>query len=351
MTKLWSISGDALRPLAAGRLESEARLEQWLETDISILDPGLLVIGRQVVTPHQGRIDLIAVNDEGSIYIIELKRDQTPRDIVAQVLDYASWVSSLDTLAVHTIADAYLRPRGSTFVDVFRAKFGAAPPEPLNASHSMVIVASSLDPASQRIVEYLARIHGVGINTAFFTVFVDGNERFLSADWLMDQEEVVERTERRARAPWTGLYYVNVGDGPTRAWEDMRRLGFVAAGGGRVWSGALQRLSPGDRIYAYQKGHGYVGFGVVTEPAAMAREVLISGQPLLQHQLAQPNMAHDHDDPELAEYAVLVDWRKAVPLSDAKTFTGIFANQNVVCRLRDAATLQFLAKEFGPADI
>ena len=28
---------------------------------------------------------------------------------------------------------------------------------------------------------------------------------------------------------------------------------------------------------------------------------------------------------------------------------GIFANQNVVCRLRDAATLAFLADKFGPA--
>ena len=351
MTKLWSISGESLRPLAAGRLDNEDRLERWLEADISILDSGLLVIGRQVVTPHQGRVDLLAVNAEGSIYVIELKRDRTPRDIVAQVLDYASWVSNLDTPALHTIADAYLRPRGSAFADAFRARFGSPPPEPLNASHSMLIVAASLDPASQRIVEYLARVHEVGINTAFFTVFGTGDERFLSADWLMDQEEVVERTERRARAPWSGLWYVNVGQGPDRSWEDMRTLGFIAAGGGRTWSAALEKLSQGDRVYAYQKGHGYVGFGIVEEPAALARDVIVDGQPLLQHQLAQPNLAHDKDDAELAEYAVLVSWRKAVSLNDAKTFSGVFANQNIVCRLRDSATLEFLEKEFGPAEI
>ncbi|WP_454883558.1 hypothetical protein [Sphingomonas oryzagri] len=347
MTKLWKIDGNALHPLAAERFDAEDRLERWLETDISILDPSLMVIGRQVVTPHQGRVDLLAINIEGSVTVIELKRDRTPRDIVAQILDYASWVSTLDTPGVHALADDYLRPRGDGFTEAFRRKFGTPPPEPLNVTHSMVIVASALDTASQRIVEYLARVHDVGINTAFFTIFGDGKGQFLSADWLMDQEEVVERTERRARAPWSGLWYVNVDDGVSRGWSDMRRLGFISAGRGRIYSAPLEKLSAGDRIYAYQKGAGYVGFGVVIEAALMARNVVIGGRPLLEHQLDQPALGHDPDDPEMAEYIVRVDWRNALPLAEAKRFPGAFANQNVVCRLRDAATLEFLAKEFG----
>lgn len=350
MTKLWSIDGSALRPMVAERLDTEDRLERWLEADISILDPSLLVIGRQIVTSHQGRIDLLAINAEGSVTVIELKRDRTPRDIVAQILDYASWVSGLDTPAIHALADGYLRPRGQGFVEAFQSKFSAPPPEPLNATHSMVIVASVLDPASQRIVEYLARVHDVGINTAFFTVFSGSSGKFLAADWLMDQEEVVERTERRAKAPWTGLWYVNVGEGPSRAWEDMRRLGFIAAGGGRTYSGRLNHLEPGAKFYAYQKGAGYVGFGTVIEGAVMARDAVIDGRPLFDHDLTQPNMSHDADDPENAEYVVRVEWLKEVPLAKAKTFAGVFANQNVVCRLRDAATLDFLIKEFGPAE-
>jgi hypothetical protein len=350
MTKLWSIDGDTLKPLAAERLDAEDRLEGWLEADISILDRSLLVIGRQVITSHQGRIDLVAINAEGSLTVIELKRDRTPRDIVAQVLDYASWVSGLDTPAVHALADGYFRARGSSFVDTFHGRFGAPPPEPLNATHSMVIVASALDPASQRIVEYLARVHDVGINTAFFTVFGDGRNQYLAADWLMDQEEVVERTERRAKAPWSGLWYVNVGEGESRCWEDMRKLGFLAAGGGRGWSGALDKLEPGSRVYAYQKGAGYVGFGTVTNGAVMARDAVFDGRPLLDYALTQPNLGHDAHDPELAEYVVRVDWTEQVPLAQAKTFPGVFANQNIVCRLRDAATLDFLAREFGAPD-
>jgi hypothetical protein len=29
---------------------------------------------------------------EGRIHVIELKRDRTPREVVAQILDYGSWV-------------------------------------------------------------------------------------------------------------------------------------------------------------------------------------------------------------------------------------------------------------------
>lgn len=346
MTRLWSIAGETLAPLAPQRLESEDRLERWLEADIGLLNPGLLLIGRQVATPYGGRLDLLAVDADGSLTIIELKRDRTPRDIVAQVLDYASWIARLDTPGVHELAEAYWRVRGGGFVEAFRRKFDTSPPEPLNISHTMVIVASVLDPASQRIVEYLSQTHDVGINTAFFTIFGDGGRQFLSADWLMDQEEVVERTERRARSPWTGLWYVNAGEGEHRSWEDMRHLGFVAAGGGRVYSAPLERLSVGDQIYVYQKGSGYVGYGAVTQTASMVRDFRIDDRPLLDHELVQPNLAHDPDNEEKAEYAVGVRWAKTLPVSQAKTFSGIFANQNVVCKLRDSRTLDFLRQEF-----
>jgi hypothetical protein len=127
----------------------------------------------------------------------------------------------------------------------------------------------------------------------------------------------------------------------------MHRYGFLAAGGGRVYSGKLDNLSPGDEVYAYQKGAGYVGYGTVVAPAAMARDVEIDGQPLLKLPLAQPQLAHRMDDLELAEYVVRVDWHKTFPISDAKTFAGAFANQNVVCKLRDPATIEFLRRVFG----
>ena len=54
-----------------------------------------MLIGRQEDTGFGGRIDLLAIAPDGSLVLIELKRDRTPRDVVAQALDYASWVEKL----------------------------------------------------------------------------------------------------------------------------------------------------------------------------------------------------------------------------------------------------------------
>lgn len=347
MTRLWAIDDEGLRALPIERLNSEERLEAWLEADIGVLSDDLLLIGRQVATAHGGRIDLLGMNAEGALSVIELKRDRTPRDIIAQVLDYASWVRRLDTPQVHEIADAYWRGKGSSFVEAFEAKFDAFPPEPLNTSHSMIVVASALDPASQRIVEYLSQEHEIGINTAFFSIFSDGSRQYLSSDWLMDQEEVVERTERKTRAPWTGFKYVNAGESEHRAWADMKRLGFVAAGHGSWSRQLIKRLAPDDMIYVYQKGAGYVGLGRVLGNAMMARDLEVDGKPLLAHELVQPGLGHDRDDPEMAEYVVPVEWLRTFEITDAKTFPGRFASQHVVCKLSDPATLGFLEKAFA----
>ena len=41
-----------------------------------------------------------------------------------------------------------------------------------------------------------------------------------------------------------------------------------------------------------------------------------------------------------------IEWRKTVDQGQAKQFTGAFANQNIMCKLRDEATVGFLVAEF-----
>ena len=84
---------------------------------------------------------------------------------------------------------------------------------------------------------------------------------------LPDEGLKVDGNPPPPRAAWTGYFYVNVGEGEHRSWDDCRRYGFVAAGGGRKWSDRLQKLQPGNNIYAYQKKSGYVGLGEVVAKA------------------------------------------------------------------------------------
>lgn len=163
------------------------------------------------------------------------------------------------------------------------------------------------------------------------------------------QKSERERDARRKKAaePWTGYWYVNVDDGAGRSWEDCRRYGFVGASGGARYTDPLQHLSPGDKVYAYQKGKGYVGFGIVDGTARMAKEFVAAGTPLFDLPLAYPGIKKHADDPDKGEWVVPVRWIATVAVADARRFEGAFANQNVVCKLRQPATLAFLAKEFG----
>ena len=54
-----------------------------------------MLIGRQESTGVDGIIDLLAVAPDGALVLIKLKRYRTLRDVVAEALDYASWVEKL----------------------------------------------------------------------------------------------------------------------------------------------------------------------------------------------------------------------------------------------------------------
>ena len=94
------------------------------------------------------------------------------------------------------------------------------------------------------------------------------------------------------------------------------------------------------------KGLGYVGYGEVTEEATMIRDFQVNGKSLLEQPLRAPKASENKNDPDYAEWAVGVNWLKTYPRDNAQHFKGIFANQNIVCKLRDSQTIDFLENRF-----
>ena len=335
---IWKV-GDKPEPLSASQLASEQKLEEMIVRDPRILSSEWLLIGRQEVTSHGGRIDLLAIAPDGSLVLIELKRDRTPREIIAQALDYASWV---EQLTPDRIAQIYQRfSNGGSLDEAFRQRFGAElDEETLNQSHQIIIVAAELDPSTERIIGYL-NARDIAINAVFFQVFQHGGDQLLSRAWLIDpgetQANVASSTKAQGeKEPWNGEYYVSFGDLSSRSWEDARRFGFISAGGGSWYSQTLKLLSPGDRVWVKIPKTGYVGVGRVEETVRPVNEFKLqtpTGErpalDVLRHaDLYRPNA----DDPEKTEYFVRVTWLDAVPESKAVNEVGLFGNQNTVCQ-------------------
>ena len=191
---LWKVLEKNISEINKTNLNYEERLEDWIANDSSILGGDLLIIGRQTPTEFGGRIDLLCIDSQGDVVILELKRDKTPREIVAQILDYASWVKNLEYKEINAICLKYLSKNlSSAFSDHFEFQL----PENINTNHSMIIVATELDDSSERIVQYLADEYDININVIFFNFFKYGEEEILGRAWLMDPEVIQVKTEKR----------------------------------------------------------------------------------------------------------------------------------------------------------
>ena len=99
-------------------------------------------------------------------------------------------------------------------------------------------------------------------------------------------------------------------------------------------------------MFYYQKKNGYLGFGVVTSEKVAAAEYTLDDGTKLIAALPQRYLTDDLDDPDLCAYVVGVDWQQTVDVNDARTFSGIFSNQNVVCKIRHQETVDFLKEQF-----
>ncbi len=194
--RLWEITaGRKLSEIPARFTSLEEWIEDWLADDISMLDPGLLVIGRQVRTSFGGAVDLLCMDSDGNLVVVELKRGRTPRDVTSQALEYSSWVKDLEFDEITRIADSYPGIAG-TLETAFREKFGEDLPGELNQAHRSVIVAESVDASTDRIVRYLVEM-GVPINVATVQHFEDASGRELLAQvYLIEPEEVQPRARR-----------------------------------------------------------------------------------------------------------------------------------------------------------
>ena len=109
------------------------------------------------------------------------------------------------------------------------------------------------------------------------------------------------------------------------------------------------------------RGAGASGYGRTSPAMAMSGwgkscsrsrvgdfEVDVDGQmvPILKAPLHAENMAEDADDPVMSEYLARVRWLDTRSREEAFWEKGMFANQNVVAKLRQPFTLQRLTEVF-----
>jgi hypothetical protein len=352
---LWRIrDDDEFERVSSNRLDKEDRLEKFLLQDPNVLGQPLLVIDRQITTPDGKRLDILAIDSDGDIHVIELKRDQTPREVTAQTMDYASWASNL---GYEDIKQHYedSSENNDSFEAGFDAKFRPSNddtpkgPDEVNNQHYLTIVASELDGSTQRIIEYLSEEFEVPINAVRFNYYQEDGREYIARSWLNDPHEIEDEETEQEQESWNGHdFYGNFGANSYRKWSDAREYGFITGGGGEWYHRTMDKVTEGSRIFVYHPGDGYIGVGTVTQEKTPADEFMIEdgNKPITEAQL-EGDLSQNKDDPNLREYLIGVDWTETVNMNDAIWEKGMYANQNTVTRLKDQQTLDRLYDEFG----
>jgi len=170
----------------------ESILEDWLENNPhSIIEDGnLLIIGRQVTTNVGSFVDLLAVDKQGDIAVVELKRDRTPRDTLAQALEYASFVERLDYEQLEDIFRTYIDDESANLAQYHRDYFELATDEAavFNKDQRIVIIGQRVTPEIRQTSTFL-RKKGVRVTCVEFTLFeTEEGLRLLSSDIVVGKE-------------------------------------------------------------------------------------------------------------------------------------------------------------------
>jgi len=172
----------------------EVNLEILLENnaDQFFQNYKILIIGRQVATNLSTYIDLLGVDESGSSVVIELKRDRTPRETIAQLLEYASYI---DGLTYDNLADVFRDYDGSgiELSDYHKEYFQTAEEISIswNKKVRLLIIAQNITNEIQQVATYLRKT-GIDIACIEFKYFVTkSGEEIISSDYTLGEEELL----------------------------------------------------------------------------------------------------------------------------------------------------------------
>ena len=216
-------------------LELEEYLENWLENSpwAVIQDELVLWIDRQPsAQDEEGTIfpDLLGVDSEGNLVIAELKKGRTPRDTLAQLLDYAAWADGLLESQIREIAEAYFEDRcvfqGKTFDDAFREVFNMPETDelpPFNRGLRLFIVAEEISSRMARVCRFLRTSYGIDIGCIDVSTFeTESGEVLVSMEITVgDEDFAVPKAQQHVSPPsrWSD-------DKPVKqvVWEAVQEL-------------------------------------------------------------------------------------------------------------------------------
>ena len=279
---------------AADLKVKEKQIEEWMALKPNLLftdEDAVMIIAQEL--PGEPQADLLAVDSQGNLIIIEIKRHWSDRNTVGQLLDYAARLSTWDYDAFNKQWQSYKGGQARDLFEDFRA-FVENPCfecEAFLKTKRLYVLASEADKGLQRIIKWLRDEHNVPIDFVPFAFFKHGNDVFLR----MEKIDVKPIPQLGFEGDW--FFNSNETYAPG-AW------GYGEA----ITKAKMDLPARGDRVFVYVNRKGIIAAGKVAE------EISEQGSGIF-------NKNTNGD-----EYHRKVDWlvkvpvKRAVSASDVSTF-------------------------------
>ena len=180
--EVYRIDADDLFQLREQELDSEQSLENYLirSDGAEIGGVEVLYIDQQGSPGEGGVFDLVGLDRQGNIVIIELKRGRSPRDIVAQALEYAASIrhESYDQLEARyqeftDLNEASLQTKHAAF---FEREGDPLSKREYNTDQRLLLVGGDFSDLSLDMSDFM-REHGVDVICVTYNSFTAQGEQ------------------------------------------------------------------------------------------------------------------------------------------------------------------------------
>ena len=171
-------------------------IQEWIEKTPSILGQELLVIAKELSLPSGIRLDLLAIDKQANLVIIELKRDESGRDVEWQAIKYASYCSNFSPDEIFTYYAQYLQS-DTDEAQLNIEEFIDEELDSLNQSQQILLVAKEFHSDVVSAVLWL-RDYAIEIKCIRLRPYVDDDgDLFITPDVIIPLPEAIDYLERK----------------------------------------------------------------------------------------------------------------------------------------------------------
>ena len=245
---------------------TERDIENFLESRLSEIVSGdaLMLIGQE--RAGQEEADLLALDEEGILYIFELKRWESNKENILQVMRYGQIFGRYPYEELERLARRQQKLEGS-LKEKHQKYFALDNPleeSKFNHDQVFVLVTNGMDKDTISAVEFWAQ-KGVRIECSPYRIYEIGSTPYIQFDTYNPNDEIFAEGNMNYFIVNTNKTYM------PDAWMDMlnnRLTGKASAYYDRKHS--ICRIPRDSSVYLYHTGVGVIAKGVATADSQMA---------------------------------------------------------------------------------